>query len=140
LRGASSYADLSRIELIPEDGSKPSYFHYDEILGEAILKGDSGKTLLKPGDRVRVHESRFVGLGITLKGAVMNDGFQPFPLDGRLDLVAAIARAGGFNRHADQKKVFLTRDGKTLTINAMELIMEMRQVMLQPGDLIEVAK
>lgn len=138
--GPSSYADLSRIEVIPADGSKPSYFQYEAILREAILKGDSGKTLLKPGDRVRVHESRFVGLGVTLSGAVMNEGFQPFPLDGRLDLVAAIARAGGFNRDANKKKVFLTRDGKTAQINAMELIMEMRKFMLQPGDLIEVAK
>lgn len=61
--GLGSSADQSRIELIPADGSPPSIFGYDAIWDKENLKGSAGKTLLKPGDRVRVHESPPAALG-----------------------------------------------------------------------------
>lgn len=133
--GPGPNADLSKIELIPADGEPPSRFQYN-----AILKGRAGKIPLGPGDRVRVHKSPFVGLGVTLKGAVLREGFQPFPLDGRLDLMNAIAMSGGFKRDANTRKVELIRDGKNFKLDTMELRKKGIQMMLQPGDIIKVPR
>jgi polysaccharide export outer membrane protein len=64
---------------------------------------------------------------VNVLGNVNLPGAIPFPQEGRLNLIDAITRAGGFNRLADRKRVRLTRttaDGKTETteINADQLM------------------
>ncbi|MCR6654624.1 MAG: polysaccharide export protein [Opitutus sp.] len=63
---------------------------------------------------------------VNVLGSVNAPGSVPFPPEQGMNLVDAIARAGGFNRLADRKRVKLTRvtDGKTenFIINADEII------------------
>lgn len=64
---------------------------------------------------------------VNVLGNVGIPGAIPFPQEGKLNLIDAITRAGGFNRLADRKRVKLTRtspDGKTETfeINADQLM------------------
>ncbi len=65
---------------------------------------------------------------VQVLGAVNTPGAIGFPPEQTMGLVEAIARAGGFSRLADKRRVRLTRtlaDGKTdnYTINADELVL-----------------
>lgn len=60
-------------------------------------------------------------------GAVNSPGAIAFPPEQKMGLMEAIARAGGFSRLAERRRVRLTRtlaDGKTenFTVNVDELI------------------
>ncbi len=129
--GLAPDADPSRIELISTDGGKSSLFS-----DAAILRGSAGKILLEGGDRVLIRQSPFVGLGITVKGAVSKREFMPFPLNGKLTLKAALTGAG-LSDLARKKKVEVTRGGKTMRFNMKATKSE---VWLQPGDAIRVQK
>ena len=64
---------------------------------------------------------------VKVLGAVNQPGAIVFPPEQKMGLLEAIARAGGFNRIADRKRVRLSRtlpDGKSenYTINADEMI------------------
>ncbi len=63
---------------------------------------------------------------VNVLGSVNSPGAVPFPPEQGMNLVDAIARAGGFSRLADRKRVKLTRvtEGKTenFIINADEVI------------------
>ena len=64
-----------------------------------IFSGGLGKQIfLAPGDLVTIPPSRFAGKTVAISGKVAREGEVPFPLDGRLDLLGAITRAGGFDR------------------------------------------
>jgi protein involved in polysaccharide export with SLBB domain len=66
---------------------------------------------LAPGDVVSVPPNRFVGKTVTVTGLVSSPGAVPFPPDGKLDILSAIAQAGDFDRLANKKKVTVTRRG-----------------------------
>lgn len=81
--------------------------------------------LVNPQINVSVEE--YAKRSVNVLGAVNSPGAVPFPQEEGLTLLDAIARAGGFNRYADRKKIKLSRtdaNGKTETyiINADELI------------------
>ena len=63
---------------------------------------------------------------VNVLGNVNTPGAIPFPQEGRLNLIDAITRAGGFNRLADRKRVRLTRTAggktETLEINTDQLM------------------
>jgi polysaccharide biosynthesis/export protein len=64
---------------------------------------------------------------VNVLGSVNNPGAVEFPQEEGLTLLDAIARAGGFNRFADRRKIKLSRtdeDGhtETVVINADELM------------------
>lgn len=81
-----------------------------------VLAGSLGKQLLLvPGDLVTIPPSRFAGKTVAISGKVAQAGEIAFPLDGRLDILGAITRAGGFGRLANRKKVTVTR-----TLNGRE--------------------
>lgn len=83
---------------------------------------------------------------VNVLGNVGIPGAIPFPQEGKLNLIDAITRAGGFNRLADRKRVKLTRttaDGKTETfeINADQLMNKgasAEKWVLQVGDTVYV--
>lgn len=75
----------------------------------ASLNGGGGR--LVPGDVVEVGRSPFAGQTVTVMGKVASPGQVAFPLNGQLDLLGAIAMAGGFDRLANQKKVTVSRLG-----------------------------
>lgn len=80
---------------------------------------------------------------VKVLGAVNNPGAIVFPPEQKMGLLEAIARAGGFSRIADRKRVRLSRtltDGKTenYTINTDEMIQGTSgdQWLLTKGDVI----
>lgn len=81
--------------------------------------------LVNPQINVGVIE--YAKRNVNVLGAVNNPGAIIFPQEEGLTLLDAIARAGGFNRYADRRKIKLSRtdeDGHTETviINANDLM------------------
>ena len=100
---------------------------------------------LAPGDLVTIPPSRFAGKTVVLSGKVARSGELPFPLNGRLDLLGAITRAGGFDRLANRKKVTVTRliNGREQVYRLDCAAMEKGKVAslpLVPGDKIHVSE
>ncbi len=83
---------------------------------------------------------------VTVLGEVNKPGQIEIPAEGGLDLLGAIALAGGYTRIADPSHVTIRRnvDGKdqVLKINAKQLSRdaEVKQFMVNPGDTINVAQ
>jgi polysaccharide biosynthesis/export protein len=84
---------------------------------------------------------------VKVLGSVNTPGAIVFPPEQKMGLLEAIARAGGFSRIADRKRVRLTRtlaDGKTenYTINTDDMIQGASgdQWLLTKGDVIFVAE
>ena len=81
-----------------------------------------------------------MGRTFTVLGEVKSEGPYPFPLNGKLDLVAAIAAAGGLTDLANPKKVTLRRGNQTTQIDYQSLSREGRFLPLRSGDIIFVAR
>lgn len=129
--GVSATADISRISLVRADGSTA------EFALNGIEKGV--RIQLGPGDRVIVGESRFVNKSVTFVGEVRNRGPVAFPVDGKLDLVTAIARAGGFTELANPKKVSVNRGGRVTVHDVKEMSSRGdTPFRLEPDDIITV--
>ena len=78
-------------------------------------------------------EARFVNVG----GDVKTPRRVEFTPD--LTILGAINASGGFTEYADQTKVRLMRDGKSMTINIREVRRDpSKDMRLKPGDIIEV--
>lgn len=99
--------------------------------------------LVKP--QVNLFVLEYAPRRVYVAGAVTTPGEVLFQQEQGLNLIAAISRAGSFNRLADQKRVTLKRtlpDGtsETKTINVEELMKgESNETYpLQPGDVINV--
>lgn len=131
--GLSQLADRNQIVLTRGESSTSTY------TAQRIERG--APINLKPGDRVIVHQSRYVNKTVTILGQVRKPGPLPMPLDGRLDIVAAIARAGGFTPMANPKKVSVNRGGKVVRLNLREMTEKGdRRYYLQPEDIVTVAE
>lgn len=129
--GPGTNADLDRITLVRSGGSTSTYSL------ASLEKG--AKVQLQAGDRVIIAESRYLNKSVTFVGEVRSGGAVGFPVDGDLDLVTAIARAGGFTDLANPKKVSVNRGGKVSVVNVKELSSSGgERFMLQPGDIITV--
>lgn len=77
--------------------------------------------------QVTVIVLRYAERAVNVIGMVNSPQAVPFPPERGLTLLEAIARAGGFNRLADRKKVTITRTDEkgisnTFTINAEKLL------------------
>lgn len=131
--GLSETADPGRIQLIRASGAASFYTLKD------ITYGAAGRTRLSSGDRIIVNQSAFIGKAVTVLGQVGRQGPIGFPSSGKLDLVQAIAAAGGMTRLANPKKVMLNRQG-TITTLDYEAISRSgtNPFALQPGDILIV--
>jgi polysaccharide export outer membrane protein len=132
--GLAENADADNIQLVRASGAS-SAFSMDAIQGAA------GRTQLASGDRIIVNQSAFVGKSVTVLGQVRKPGPVPFPIKGKLDLVNAIAFAGGLTELANSKKVSINRKG-TVTVVNFKVISQRgdRPLLLQPEDVITVAE
>lgn len=132
--GLAENADANSIQLVRATGAT-STFSMDAIVGA------SGRTQLAAGDRIIVNQSAFVGKTVTVLGQVGKPGPVPFPLKGKLDLVNAIAMAGGLTELANPKKVTINRRG-TVTLIDFKVISQRgdRPYLLEPEDVITVAE
>jgi polysaccharide biosynthesis/export protein len=130
--GLANDADATTITVVRAKGGSSSYSR------EQIVK-IGGSVRLEAGDRVIAGQSRFIGKSVTIMGKVMRPGPVEFPVDGELDLLGAIARAGGFHELANEKKVTLNRKGKVQVIDVRALREAGDSVYpLKPGDVISV--
>jgi len=129
--GLSETADPNQISLERANGTT-SQFTFS-----AIERGN--KVPLSPGDRILVKESRFVGKEVTFIGEVRNRGAVPFPADGELDIVAAIARVGGFTELANPRKTSINRKGRVIVVDVRAMSSRGGTMFkLEPDDIITV--
>jgi len=129
--GLTASADPDGIEVVSADGGR-------RMFSLASLKANGGAQL-KAGDRVVVAESRFSGKILTIRGQVKKPGPMRFPVNGKLDLVTAIALAGDLTDLANQRKITVTRGEKSFTLDLREYTSDTsKRFYLQPGDLINV--
>lgn len=130
--GLNEIADAERIELHRASGVT-TYTMND------ISNGPAGKLKLLAGDRVIVGQSRFAGTFVTVVGHVGKQGAIAFPVNGKLDLVTAIAAAAGLTDMANPKKISINRGGKVTEVDYNAISKNAAQpYMLQPGDIITV--
>lgn len=131
--GLAETADTGRIELHRAAGGVTVYTKND------VSDGAAGKLQLASGDRIIVGQSRFVGTFVTVIGNVGKQGAIAFPVDGKLDLVTAIAAASGLTDLANPKKISINRGGKVTEVDYNAISKNAAQpYMLQPGDIITV--
>lgn len=132
--GIAENADPNGILLVRASGSS-STFSMSSIVGA------SGRIQLSAGDRVIVNQSAFVGKTVTMLGQVGRPGPLAFPVNGRLDLVNAVALAGGLTALANPRKVSINRRG-SVTVLDFRQVSERgdRPYLLQPDDVITVAE
>ncbi len=132
--GLAENADPNGIQLVRASGTTSTF-------SMETIQGASGRTQLGAGDRIVVSQSAFVGKTVTVLGSVGKPGPLPFPLKGKLDLVNAIAMAGGLTDMANPKKVTINRKG-TVTVVDFKIISQRgdRPFLLQPDDVVTVAE
>lgn len=132
--GLAPDADENGIRLVRASGTAADFTM-------TAIRGASGGTQLAPGDRVIVHKSPFTDKKVSVLGHVGKPGPVAFPPSGRLDLVNAIALAGGITGLANPKKIMINRKGTTTTVDFNEISQRGdRPLLLQPDDVITVSK
>ena len=103
--GLNEFADASAIKLVKATGQTSEHSF------KLIQTGPAGELAVIGGDRVIVNKSPFVNTTVTVLGEVKSPGRIALPIDGKLNLMSAIAMAGGFTDLANLKKVTLSRNG-----------------------------
>ena len=132
--GLTENADSSGISLVRASGTTATF-------SMESIQGSAGRVKLAPGDRVIVNQSAFVGKTVSVLGQVGKPGPVPFPINGRLDLVNAIAMAGGLTELANPKKVSINRKGTVTLVDFREVSQRGdRPFLLRPDDVITVAE
>lgn len=130
--GLAEDADENSIQLVRASGTTSNF-------SMSAIEGQSGRVQLSVGDRIIVNQSQFVGKTVSVLGQVAKPGPVAFPMNGRLDLVNAIALAGGLTELANPKKVTINRRGKEMEVNFREVSQRGdRPMLLQPEDVITV--
>lgn len=131
--GLAENADANGILLVRASGSTSNFSM------ASIVSGPNGRIALQGGDRIIVNQSAFVGKSLTILGQVGRQGPLPFPVNGRLDLISAIAMAGGLTDLANPKKITINRKGNTITVDYKEISQRGDQpFLLQPDDIVNV--
>lgn len=132
--GLAENADEGGILLVRDSGTTSTF-------SKAAIESGSGRVKLSPGDRVIVNQSAYVGKTVTVLGQVRKPGPVTFPVNGRLDLVNAVALAGGLTELANPKKVTVNRKGRVDVIDYRQMSQRGdRPYLLEPDDVIEIAE
>ena len=132
--GLAENADANSIQLVRASGTTSNF-------SMSSIGGASGRVQLEAGDRLIVNQSAYVGKTITVLGQVAKPGPLAFPLNGRLDLVNAIAMAGGLTELANPKKVTISRKGNATIVDFKAISQRGdRPFLLQPDDVVTVAE
>lgn len=97
----------------------------------------SSGIILKHGDTVTVNRKSQSSSTVTVSGHVNRPGVIVFPKSGGLNLVTAIAQAGGFGRIADKKNVTVSRGGRLTLINYKDMASGKAEMYnLRAGDIV----
>jgi len=155
--------DLVKITVFQEDDmttetriSKSGYITFP-LLGAVELRGKSiddataeirrrldKDYIINPQVTLTVME--YAKRWVTVLGEVQKPGQGEIPPEGGLDLLGAIAMAGGYTRVANPARIIVRRmvDGRdvVLQVNGKELArnVQVQQFLVQPGDRISVAE
>jgi len=102
----------------------------------------SGKQfILQPGDFVLVREEAQTQRTVTVSGKVSRPGTVAYPKSGGLNIITAIAQAGGFSRLANQKSVVVRRGNQQFTVSIKDIAANKQKMFyLKPGDIVYVAE
>lgn len=131
--GLAENADANGILLVRASGTTSTFSM------ASIVSGPNGRVRLEAGDRIIVNQSAFVGKSLTILGQVGRQGPLAFPVNGRLDLISAIAMAGGLTELANPRKITINRKGNLITVDYKEISQRGDQpFLLQPDDIINV--
>lgn len=132
--GIMENADAQNIQLIRNSGASSTY-------SMSAIQSSAGTVALSSGDRIIVNQSAFIGKTVAILGQVGKPGPVVFPVEGRLDLVNAIALAGGLTQLSNPRKVSINRKG-TVTVVDFQSISQRgdRPYLLQPDDVVTVAE
>ena len=131
--GLTETADTNSILLVRKSGASTTHTM------SSIVSGSSGRIKMQADDRIIANQSAFVGKSVTILGRVARQGPIPFPANGQLDLITAIANVGGLTDLANPKKITVNRNGEIFTINYKEISQESgRRFFLKPRDIINV--
>jgi polysaccharide export outer membrane protein len=131
--GLSETADRGKIVLTRSNGKVETH--------DAGSLENGKRVPMSPGDRVIVHQSKFFNKTVTILGRVRKPGPVEMPISGRLDVVNAIAMAGGFDELANPKKVSINRGGRVTILNLREMTEKGdRRYFLLPDDIVTVAE
>jgi polysaccharide export outer membrane protein len=110
-----------------------------QLIADRLLKEEF---LVSPEVSVDVKE--FQARTVYVFGAVNKSGALELPTDERIDIIQAIAKAGGLSQLASKSKIELTRKGKKpQTYKFDELRKETdpaKKIWLEPGDIIYVGE
>ncbi len=92
--------------------------------------------------QVTVNVKQYSSRIVSVFGAVLKGGLVLMPEEQRMDIIQAIAQAGGFSQTANRNKIVFTRQGKSTTYTYNKLLKATSgsalKVWLEPGDVIEV--
>ena len=131
--GLSEAADANNILLVRASGTSSTFSM------SSIVNGPNGRLKMEAGDRIIVNQSSFVGKYVTVLGKVGRQGPLGFPVNGRLDLVTAIALAGGLTDLANPRKITVNRKGRIILLDYKEISQRGDQpFLLQPEDIVNV--
>lgn len=131
--GLAETADANSIMLVRASGATSTFSM------SSITNGPNGRIKLEAGDRIIVNQSAYVGKSLTILGQVRRQGPLPFPVNGRLDLVTAIAYAGGLTELANPKKITLNRKGRIIILDYKEISQRGdKPFLLLPDDIVNV--
>lgn len=125
--------DLQRDVRITQEGSVSlPLIGTIELQGKSVHQAESILRQLYDRDflvnpQISITVLEYAQRTVQVLGAVNSPGAIAFPSEQKMGLLEAIARAGGFSRLAERRRVRLTRtlaDGKTdnFTVNADELV------------------
>jgi polysaccharide export outer membrane protein len=155
--------DFIRITVFQEDDlltetriSESGYINFP-LLGPVML---SGKTVGQAISEIRMRLDKdyiinpqvtlmvleFAQQWITVLGEVQRPGLVAIPPEGGIDLLGAIALAGGYTRIADPSHIIVRRivngQDQVLKVNAQRLARDVhaQQFLVRPGDRISVAE
>ncbi len=133
--GLAEDANVNNITLVRTSGGTSSFSISD------IVNGASGRIKLFSGDRIIANQSSFVGKTVNVLGQVSKTGPVTFPVDGKLDLVKAIALAGGLTELANPRKITINRKGTITVVDYKEVSQRGdRPLLLDPDDVVTVAE
>jgi polysaccharide export outer membrane protein len=133
--GLADHANVNGIQVIRAAGGTTTYTK------STIESSGGGRVQLAAGDRIVVLQSTYVGKTVSILGRVGRPGPVGFPVSGGLDLVNAIAFAGGLTELANPKKITINRKGKVSVVDYREISQRAdRPYQLEPGDVVTVAE
>jgi len=126
--GQLESANVSRIIVRSKSGGINTY----------SLKS-SGSKVLKHGDSVTVPRLTLKKSTVTISGNVNRPGVVEYPKEGKLDIMTAIAQAGGFDRIAYKRAVTVHRNQRQTLVDLRAIEQgKAKMYFLEAGDLIVV--